>query len=212
MIGLRLDADDLDVLCLGAHPDDIEIGCGATLLTLADRGAHVRSVVLTGNDDRHQEARDAGRRFGSGAHGLRLEQLPDGRLPANWGLVKQLLEDVAADGPVPGVVLTPSLGDAHQDHRLLAELAPTIWRDSLLLQYEIPKWDGDLGRPTHYVGVSAEMAHRKVELLNVCYPSQHGRDWWLDETFLGLMRLRGMECRAPYAEAFSANKVRVDLG
>lgn len=211
MIGLQLEVDDLEVLCLGAHPDDIEIGCGATLLMLAERGAHVRSVVLTGSEVRHEEASEAGRRFGSGAGGLRLEQLPDGRLPAHWGSVKQLLEDVATDGPVPGVVFTSSVGDAHQDHRLLAELAPTIWRDSLILQYEIPKWDGDLGRPTHYVGVTPQLAHRKVELLNACYPSQHGHDWWLEETFLGLMRLRGMECRAPYAEAFTAGKVRVDL-
>jgi len=212
MIGLQLGTDDLDVLCLGAHPDDIEIGCGATLLTLTERGAKVRSVVLTGSDARHEEARKAGLRFGSGASGLRLEQLPDGRLPAHWAAVKQLLEEVAADGPTPGLVLTPSLGDAHQDHRLVAELAPTIWRDSLILQYEIPKWDGDLGRPTHYVGVSAELAHRKFELLHECYPSQHGRDWWLEETFLGLMRLRGMECRSPYAEAFTARKVRLELG
>jgi hypothetical protein len=98
------------------------------------------------------------------------------------------------------------VGDAHQDHRTIAEIVPTVFRDQLCLSYEIPKWDGDLGRPSLYVPLSQETARRKVELLHKCYPSQHGRDWWDDEVFLGLARLRGMECRARYAEAFSCAK------
>ncbi len=94
----------------------------------------------------------------------------------------------------------------HQDHRTIGEIVPTVFRDQLYLGYEIPKWDGDLGRPSMYVPLSAEMARQKVELLHKCYPSQHGRDWWDDEVFLGLARLRGMECRAPYAEAFTCAK------
>ena len=95
--------------------------------------------------------------------------------------------------------------------RLLAELVPTVWRDSLVLHYEIPKWDGDLGRVTHYVPLDAEQARLKAELLTKVYPSQVGRDWWDDETFLALMRLRGVECRAPYAEGFLIGKARLDL-
>jgi hypothetical protein len=94
---------------------------------------------------------------------------------------------------------------------LVAELAPTVWRDSLVLRYEIPKWDGDLGRATHYVPLDAELARRKVELLNECYVSQVGRDWWDDEVFLGLMRLRGVECRSRYAEAFVVDKAAVSF-
>ena len=96
--------------------------------------------------------------------------------------------------------------DAHQDHRTIAEIVPTVFRDQLYLAYEIPKWDGDIGRPSMYVPLSAETACRKVELLHKCFPSQRNRDWWDDEVFLGLARLRGMECRARYAEAFRCAK------
>ena len=131
--------------------------------------------------------------------------LPDGRLPARWDEVKQSLEDVAAGCDVD-VVLAPWAGDAHQDHRLIAELVPTVWRDQLVLGYEIPKWDGDLGRPNVYVPIGAETAHEKVRLLDKAFPSQSGRDWWDEELFLGLARLRGMECRSRYAEAFHLTK------
>jgi LmbE family N-acetylglucosaminyl deacetylase len=209
VIGLHLPSGDLDVLCLGAHPDDIEIGCGGTLLALGARErTTIRSVVLTGSELRAQEARNAARAFG--VADLAISALPDGRLPAHWGQVKQTLEDVAR-GSRPDVVLAPRQDDSHQDHRLIAELVATTWRDSLVLHYEIPKWDGDLGRATHYVPLTDEQAHRKVELLHDCFVSQKDRDWWDDEMFLGLMRLRGIECRAPYAEAFTAPKVRLDL-
>ncbi|MDF1603457.1 PIG-L deacetylase family protein [Nocardioides sp. YIM 152315] len=209
MIGLHLPSDGLDVLCLGAHPDDIEIGCGGTLLALGARErTTVRSAVLTGSELRAEEARNAARAFG--VTDLALSSLPDGRLPAHWAEVKQTLEDLAT-GPRPDVVLAPRPDDSHQDHRLIAELVSTTWRDSLVLHYEIPKWDGDLSRATHYVPLTAEQAHRKVELLHDSFVSQKDRDWWDDETFLGLMRLRGIECRAPYAEAFTAPKVLLDL-
>ncbi|MFC7494585.1 MULTISPECIES: PIG-L deacetylase family protein [unclassified Nocardioides] len=209
MIGLSPAPGDLDVLCLGAHPDDIEIGCGGTLLALrAGRRATIRSVVLTGSELRAQEAWNASRAFG--AADLAISALPDGRLPAHWDDVKQTLENVAR-GPRPDLILAPSPDDSHQDHRLIADLVTTTWRDALVLHYEIPKWDGDLARATHYVPLTAEQAHRKVELLNDCFVSQKDRDWWDDEMFLGLMRLRGIECRAPYAEAFTAPKVLLDL-
>lgn len=212
MLELRLRAGKLKILCLGAHPDDIEIGCGATLLYLAGRRT-IRAdvVVLTGSAERESEAKDAAQVFLSGAEvDIRFGGLRDGRLPAQWGEVKDLLEDVARASR-PDLIFAPRRDDAHQDHRLLAEVVPTVWRDVLVLAYEIPKWDGDLGRCTGYVAVSDEIARRKVELLNRCYPSQSSRAWWGDETFLGLMRLRGVESQHSYAEGFLLEKAVLSL-
>jgi LmbE family N-acetylglucosaminyl deacetylase len=198
----------LSVLAVGAHPDDIEIGAGGTLLTLAEcpAGLQAQYVVLTGSADRQAEARNAATAFLPAAHlAVRLCELPEGRLPACWGQVKDVLEDVAASC-TPDLIIAPSPGDAHQDHRTIGQIVPTVFRDQLYLGYEIPKWDGDLGRPSMYFPLSAETARRKAELLHKCFPSQRHRDWWDDEVFLGLARLRGMECRASYAEAFSCAK------
>ena len=196
----------LSVLAIGAHPDDIEIGAGGLLLGLAESELRARYVVLTGTGERQLEAREAARSFLPGAD-LTIEffNLPEGRLPAVWGQVKETLEDVARSC-APDVIIAPSADDAHQDHRTVGELVPTVFRDQLYLAYEIPKWDGDMSRPSVYVPLSAHTARLKVELLHKCYPSQRGRDWWDDEVFLGLARLRGMECRAPYAEAFRCAK------
>jgi LmbE family N-acetylglucosaminyl deacetylase len=212
MLSLRLQgpADSpLSILAVGAHPDDIELAAGGTLLTLAERhsGLRVRYVLMTGTPDRQQEARAAARAFTPGADlSVELHGLPEGRLPACYADVKEVLEGVARSFR-PDVILAPSPDDAHQDHRTVGGLVPTAFRDQLLLAYEIPKWDGDLARRNGYVVLSDEIAQRKVELLGKCYPSQHGRDWWGEETFLSLARLRGMECRAHYAEAFTCNKL-----
>lgn len=208
MIDLRFPPGDLRLLCIGAHPDDIEIGCGGTLLTLAKaRAVTATALVLTGDDTRRDEALGATPLFLPGATAdVRVADLPDGRLPAHWDAVKQALEDTARE-IAPDVIFAPRTDDAHQDHRLLAELVPTVWRDALVLGYEIPKWDGDLGRVTHYVPVSPDDATRKCELLDTCFPSQVERDWWSADTFLGLMRLRGVESRNHYAEGFTTNKV-----
>ena len=196
----------LSLLAVGAHPDDVEIGAGGLLLQLAARPLQARYVLLTGTAERQAEARAAATAFLPGADlTIELSQLSEGRLPAAWAQVKEILEQVARSCS-PDVILAPSVGDAHQDHRTVAEIVPTVFRDQLCLSYEIPKWDGDLGRPSLYVPLSQETARRKVELLHKCYPSQHGRDWWDDEVFLGLARLRGMECRARYAEAFGCAK------
>ncbi len=213
MIPLRLPGGPLRIVCLGAHPDDVEIGCGGTLLALAESCDVSASVVIpTGTAERHDEARKATARFMPGAPvELHLLGLRDGHLPAHWEVVKELFEQVATSTPVPDVVFAPRRDDAHQDHRLVAELAATVWRDSLVLRYEIPKWDGDLGPASHYVPLDPEVARRKVELLDESYPSQVGRDWWDDETFLGLMRLRGVECRRRYAEGFVVDKAVLDL-
>lgn len=212
MIGLHLPPGDLSLLALGAHPDDIEIGCGGTLLALAGAGRlHAHVVLLTGTGERQAEARGAATRFLEGAQTtIATHTLPDGRLPAHWAEVKEILEQTAATVR-PDLILVPRRDDAHQDHRLLGELVPTVWRNSLVLHYEIPKWDGDLGRVTHYVPLDEETAHRKVELLDASYPSQIARDWWDAETFLGLMRMRGIECRSRYAEAFLVTKAVVQV-
>ena len=210
MIGLAPLDGRLDVLCVGAHPDDIEIGCGGTLLTLHGRPrTTVTGLVLTGTVERTKEAEEALPRFFPGAT-VRVSDLPDGRLPAHWDAVKDTLEDAARD-LAPTVVLAPRADDAHQDHRLVGKLARTVWRDALILHYEIPKWDGDFGSPNVYVRLSDADARRKVDLLNECFPSQLHRDWWDDEFFSGVLRLRGVESRVRYAEGFLSTKLLLDL-
>jgi LmbE family N-acetylglucosaminyl deacetylase len=169
----------------------------------------VRYLVMTGTAERHEEARTAARAFVPDAElDITLLDLPEGHLPMVWERVKDALESVARTES-PDLIVAPSPADAHQDHRTIGEIAPTVFRDHLCLCYEIPKWDGDLGRPSVYYPLQDDVARRKVELLHKCYPSQRSRDWWDDEVFLGLARLRGMECRARYAEAFTCSKLVV---
>src|SRR5580658_874193 len=154
----------LSVLAIGAHPDDIEIGAGGMLLSLAESqpGLQARYVVLTGTDDRRVEARNAASAFLPGADlAVDLFDLPEGRLPAVWDRAKEALEQVAQSCS-PDLIVAPSRGDAHQDHRVIGDIVPTVFRDQLYLAYEIPKWDGDLGRPSMYFPLSADKARRKV--------------------------------------------------
>ena len=197
------------LVALGAHPDDIEIACGGTLLRLAATvpGLTAEFIVATGSPERVAEARIAADLFLPECEvSVTSAGLPDGRLPAHWYETKELLEATAAEGRTPDLVLAPGKHDAHQDHRLIAELAPTVWRNHLVLHYEIPKWDGDFGRPWLYVELTEEQLRDKVALLHKAYPSQVPHDWFDEEVFAGLARLRGMECRAPYAEAFTTAK------
>jgi LmbE family N-acetylglucosaminyl deacetylase len=209
MLPLKLTApagERLSVLAIGAHPDDIEIGAGGLLLLLSEGRPRVRYVVLTGTAERHQEARGAAHAFLPDTDvAVEAFDLPEGRLPAVWGSVKEILEETARSGAAD-IIIAPSSGDAHQDHRTIGEIVPTVFRDRLYLAYEIPKWDGDMSRPSVYVPLPVDTARRKVELLHKCFPSQRNRDWWDDEVFLGLARLRGMECRSRYAEAFRCAK------
>jgi LmbE family N-acetylglucosaminyl deacetylase len=212
MIALQLPSGPLRIVCLGAHPDDVEIGCGGTLLTLAEsRDVRAVVVVATGSGNRHEEAMKSLPRFLPGTDvEVRVMGLRDGFLPTHWGALKEALEQVSKS-MTADLVFAPRPDDAHQDHRLIAELAPTAWRDALVLNYEIPKWDGDLGTVTHYVPLEPRIAHRKVELLHECFPSQAVRDWWDDETFLAVMRMRGIEARTRYAEGFRVTKVLLSL-
>jgi LmbE family N-acetylglucosaminyl deacetylase len=208
MLGLRFGAGPLRLLCLGAHPDDIEIGCGGSLLELSRRrDIRVDFAILTGTDLRQAEALTAQALFlPEAAKTMHQAGLADGRLPQVWGEAKDFLMNVAATVPKPDLIFAPRSDDAHQDHRIVAEMATTVWRDSLTLHYEIPKWDGDLGTVTHYLPVSVDNAAEKVRLLDRAFPSQAGREWWDEETFRSLMRLRGVECKERYAEGFSVRK------
>ncbi|WRZ94376.1 PIG-L family deacetylase [Streptomyces sp. NBC_01007] len=214
MIGLgakRLDR----IVAVGAHCDDIAIGAGGTLLTLcqARPGVRVDALVLSGGgSEREQEEQAALAAFCPGADlRLTVHKLPDGRMPAHWDEAKAAVEDLRA-GTEPDLVLAPRTDDAHQDHRGLAKLMTTAFRDHLVLGYEIVKWDGDLGRPSAYQPLSPETAELKVRLLQEHYPSQQHRPWYDREAFLGLARIRGIESNARYAEAFAVTKLTLDLG
>jgi LmbE family N-acetylglucosaminyl deacetylase len=213
VISLSLPSGPLTVVCLGAHPDDIEIGCGGTLLALAaSHQLTVDYVLMTGPSDRHQEARDAAAHFLKGADiRFHLSDHPDGRLPGRWDEVKLRLEEVARSGRAD-LVFAPRTDDAHQDHRLLGEMVTTVWRGAFILHYEIPKWDGDLGRVSHYVALDSATVEEKIGLLNRCFPSQQERTWWDDETFSAILRLRGVECQTRYAEGFVVTKQVIDMG
>ncbi|MFF2396284.1 PIG-L deacetylase family protein [Nocardia sp. NPDC058114] len=197
------------IAVLGAHCDDIAIGMGATLLALtgADPEVEVRALVLSGGGTaREDEERAALTAFCSGNKPeLHVLDVPDGRAPAHWDRIKDALA-VFRRGGEPEVVFAPHRGDAHQDHRLLAELVPTEFRDHLTLGYEILKWETDSPTSTLYHPLSHALVQQKSRLLHEHYPSQTGRDWFDEQAFLGLARMRGVQCHAPYAEAFVLDK------
>jgi LmbE family N-acetylglucosaminyl deacetylase len=203
------------VVAVGAHCDDIAIGAGGTLLTLcrAHPGLRVDALVLSGGGtEREQEERAALAAFCPGAD-LRLTvgKLPDGRFPAHWEEAKSAVEELRGQSD-PDLILAPRTDDAHQDHRELARLMTTAFRDHLVLGYEIVKWDGDLGRPAAYQPLATRTAEDKVRLLQEHYPSQRHRPWYDREAFLGLARIRGIECHERYAEAFAVTKLTLNLG
>ncbi|MFC4001657.1 PIG-L deacetylase family protein [Prauserella oleivorans] len=202
------------VAVLAAHCDDIAIGAGGTLLTMcaARPGLRVEALVLSGGGtEREDEERAALAAFCPGADvTATVLKLPDGRLPAHWDEAKDAVEDLRARCD-PDLVLAPRTDDAHQDHRGLARLVPTAFRGHLTLGYEIVKWDGDLGTPQAYQPLQSDVAETKVQLLQRHYPSQRHRPWYDREAFLGLARIRGIECQERYAEAFYTRKLTLSL-
>ena len=198
-----------EIACVGAHCDDIAIGMGGTLLSLAENrpGLRVRGLVLSGGGtEREAEELDALTAFCPGADiAVAVLDLPDGRAPAHWERIKNHLSDFRR-ACNPDVVFGPQRGDAHQDHRLLAELLPTEFRDHLVLGYEILKWETDTPRPTIYYPLETGVAEEKARLLHKHYPSQTSHDWFDEDAFLGLSRLRGVQCRSAHAEAFIVEK------
>jgi LmbE family N-acetylglucosaminyl deacetylase len=217
MKALRLAStgEKLSVLCLGAHCDDIEIGAGATLLSMIERGIRleVQWCVLSSAGDRKKEARTSAADFLLGAAGAKIEVMAfkDGYFPQHSEAIKSWFEELKTRVN-PDVIFTHYGGDAHQDHREVCRLTWNTFRDHCILEYEIPKWDGDMGQPNCYVPIRAEVLARKIELLMGHFASQQSKDWFCPEVFRGLARLRGMECRAPdnFAEAFFARKIRLD--
>ncbi|MCF3940152.1 MULTISPECIES: PIG-L deacetylase family protein [Gordonia] len=200
---------------LGAHCDDIAIGMGATLLTLARArpGLTVHALVLSGaGTAREVEEKAALTALTPGADlHLTVLDVPDGRAPTHWGRIKDALGEFRRTCE-PDVVFATQRHDAHQDHRLLAELVPTEFRDHLVLGYEILKWETDTPAPSLFHPVDAGAITEKVRLLHAHYPSQRDRDWFDDETFLGLARVRGVQCHSRYAEAFVTEKSTIDFG
>jgi len=218
MIGLNLKVPKgggLQVLCLGSQSDDIEIGCGGTILRLAAEhsGGEFHWVVFSAKGEREAEARRAAELFTKNARlqNLHVKQFPDGFLPFVGAEVKAVFEELKQT-VAPDLVFTHNRKDAHQDHRVLAELAWNTFRNHLILEYEIPKYDGDLGQPNVFVPLENDTCRRKIDHILEAFRSQAGKHWFEENTFLSLMRLRGMECGASsgYAEAFYARKLVLD--
>lgn len=200
------------ILCLGAHADDIEIGCGGTMLQLAKQypGCVFHWVVFSAIGIRLAEA-DRGARLFVAPPNLQppiFKDFEDGFMPFAGGEVKRVFEELKRR-VCPDVVFTHYRKDAHQDHRLLGELTRNTFRDHFILEYEIPKYDGDMGRPNVFVPLESEIYEKKIGNIMETFRSQHDKRWFQQETFLSLMRLRGMECNSPsgYAEAFHCSKV-----
>ena len=201
----------LELLCLGAHGDDLEIGCGGLVAHLAERyDTRVTWVVLSGDDVRAREAAASAAELLAGA--TRFERVQhdfeDGLFPTRYRELREALRALRA-ARSPDLVLTHRLEDRHQDHRTVAELSWGAFRQSLILEYEIPKYEGDLGAPNLYLPLSEAAATRKLEHLGRHFGSQRVKPWYDAETFRAHLRLRGLECGARYAEAFYGRKLRL---
>lgn len=200
------------LLCLGAHCDDIEIGCGATILTLLETNPALRVtwVVFTSTPERKQEAAEGARRFTHNAShlDLRILDMKDGFLPYSGEQVKLAFEQLKREIATPDVIFTHYRHDLHQDHRNVCELTWNTFRDHLILEYEIPKWDGDLGTPNAFIPIPEAIGSEKIRHLQEIYNSQQNKRWFTDDLFWSLMRIRGMECNSPsrFAEAFHLRK------
>lgn len=200
-----------NILCLGAHCDDIEIGCGATILRLIEHypQVHIQWVVFSSSPVRAKEARGSAELFLSGAHSheVIIKTFRDGFFPWQGAEIKDLFEELKPMRQ-PDLIFTHFGHDCHQDHRAISELTWNTWRDHMILEYEIPKYDGDLGCPNFFVHISEDQRRRKLRYLQDSFSSQAGKAWFCEETFSGLMRLRGMESNSPtsFAEAFYVRK------
>lgn len=203
----------LEVLCIGAHSDDIEIGCGGTMLRLLDElpGVRVRWVVLGAGGAREAEAIASADLFlkKAGARNVVVRDFEDGFFPHQGAAIKRFFETLKGE-PAPDLVFTHYRHDLHQDHRVVSELTWNTFRDQLILEYEIVKYDGDLGTPNLFVQLENDVCRRKVANLMQCFGTQRSKQWFSEDTFLAMLRLRGLECNAVdrYAEAFYCRKLR----
>jgi LmbE family N-acetylglucosaminyl deacetylase len=212
MLNLIPNKGKLKILCLGAHSDDIEIGCGGTLLKIFENYdiEQVEWVVFATNDQRKIEAENSAKEFLKGVsnYNITVEKYRDGFLPF---IATQIKEEFEAIKPkiAPDIVFTHYRHDRHQDHRLVSELTWNTFRNHLILEYEIPKWDGDIGNPNFYVEISEELLLKKNKLMKESFITQTSKHWFDDETFKSLPRIRGMESACRYAEAFYSRKTTI---
>ena len=198
----------VQILCLGAHSDDIEIGCGGTILRFREQypASKFHWFVLSAKGPREEEAQKSAALF-TGSRAI-LKAFRDGYMPFEAGRIKDFFEELKTMVS-PDIIFTHNGKDAHQDHRLLSELTWNTFRNHLILEYEIPKYDGDMGRPNVFAPLTDRQYQKKVANIMDTFETQHNKPWFQPETFLALMRLRGMECNAPsgYAEAFYCRKL-----
>lgn len=208
---LRRSVEPLRVLCLGAHGDDLEIGCGGAILRILDeQEVTVRWVVFSGSDQRGEEARLSAESLLEKAveREIEIRGFRDGFFPYQGGQIKEFFEELKVRFS-PDLILTHARSDLHQDHRLINGLTWNTFRDHLILEYEIPKYDGDLGSPNVFVRLDEDVCQMKVEHILRFFQTQNGKPWFDGETFRGLMRLRGMEAGIRYAEAFYCRKMMI---
>lgn len=206
-----------NVLCLGAHPDDIEIGCGGTLLKLQQLNPelNVRWVVFSSTEERKQEAQKSADLFLTVTESkMCIESFSDAYLPSQWEAIKDYMGKLSqslSGTAAPDLIFTHRLEDRHQDHRVISELTWNAFRDAMILEYEIPKYEGDWAQPNVYVPLESPCVDRKISLLMECFPSQHSHPWYDQETFRAMLRLRGIEINSAsrYAEAFSVRKIKL---
>jgi LmbE family N-acetylglucosaminyl deacetylase len=205
----------LQILCIGAHCDDIDIGCGGTLLALLERnpGAHVAWVVMGSTPVRARELRASARRFlrRAGNAEVLVHQFRDGFFPAQYAAVKEAFESLKRL-PDPDLIFSHHRADLHQDHRVIAELTWNTFRSHLIMEYEIPKYEGDLTTPSAYVELTRAQVERKISILCSCYRTQRSKRWFSEETFRGLMRIRGIESggESGWAEGFHLRKLLLE--
>jgi LmbE family N-acetylglucosaminyl deacetylase len=216
MLTLKLPQDaksPLEVLCLGAHADDIEIGCGGTILRLLSQNYNLKVtwVVFSASKEREREARQSASLFLDQAKQKEIivNDFRDGYFPFDGAKIKDFFEGLKRISP--GLIFTHNGRDAHQDHRLISQLTWNTFRDHMICEYEIPKYDGDMGKPNLFIPLDSEICQKKVHNIMEMFPSQHKKRWFQQDTFSSLMKLRGMECNAPsgFAEAFYCRKVVV---
>jgi LmbE family N-acetylglucosaminyl deacetylase len=206
--------DGATLLCLGAHSDDIEIGCGGTLLKLLDRhpGVHVRWVVFGADEQRAREAKESAAAFLAGVKSfeITIKAFRNAYFPFEADRIKDDFESLKRE-VTPDLIFTHYENDLHQDHRVISQLTWNTFRSHLILEYEIPKYDGDLGTPSVFVPLTEPVCRKKIDTILTSFASQAGKPWFAEELFRSLLRLRGMECNAPsnYAEAFHCRKLLV---
>lgn len=202
----------LNILCLGAHSDDIEIGCGGTLLRLKAEYPNIAVtwVVFSGSGERSKEAQRSAKEYLKNVKKsqILLKEFRDGYFPVEASSIKDAFEELK-NRVMPDVIFTHYRNDLHQDHRQLSDLTWNTWRDHFVLEYEIPKYDGDMGNPNFFVSLDDQIKNQKIDLLMRYFQTQTNKQWFSPETFNALMRLRGIECKSPggYAEAFYGRKI-----